>query len=194
MEARLLLLHHIQFLTPLRPSPLVRRIGRGHPRDGRGVGLVRLSSVRVRAFIDCQGGCPGCLFRRLLLLLLVGRLCLLLLLLLFSTNCCLSPPAGFSQRTHGHRGWRRDKGSEVLGQLLEVDVEGFGGQVVEMVDLRAVIVGSLRLGLRDGGAEIEFLGGLLLLLLLGWAFLLRGDCLVKGVDGGGEGVDDILRF
>lgn len=71
-------------------------------------------------------------------------------------------------------------------------MEGFGGQVVEMVGLRAV-VGSLRLGLGDCGTEIEFLGGLIL-LLLGVAFLLRSDCLVKGVDGGREGVDDILSF
>lgn len=72
-------------------------------------------------------------------------------------------------------------------------MEGFGGQVVEMLGLGAV-GGSLRLGLRDCGAEIEFLGGLILLLLLGLAVLLRGNCLVKGVDGGGEGVDDILSF
>ena len=70
-------------------------------------------------------------------------------------------------------------------------MEGFGGQVVEMGGLRAV--GSLGLSLRDRGAEIEFLG-CLVLLSLGLAFLLRSDCLVKGVDGGREGVDDILGF
>lgn len=69
-------------------------------------------------------------------------------------------------------------------------MEGFGGQVVEMVGLR--VVGSLSLSLRNCRPEIELLRCLILLLEL--AFLLRSDCLVEGVEGGREGVDDILCF
>ena len=133
--------------------------GDGVLADGRGPGLVCDLAVRVRGFEDAKNGGVGFLLRGFVALGALG---------------C------FFRGAECYRGRWGNKGPEVLGKFLNVDVK----LILRVgVEVGGFCVGAGCLG--DRGAEVK-----VFLLSLGLVIIGVRGCF-EGLDRGGDGVDNV---